>query len=523
MNVADFKLCVVASRGLVAMVLACVCLSASPTVGQTTNTDTWHWMTRGTQSPPAARDGVLAVWTGTRMLIWGGQPSGAYNFVNTGCRYDPMADSWSPMSVTNAPSARNLCTAIWTGREMIVWGGAPATGGGNACLNTGARYDPVSDTWHTVTTVGAPQSRLAHTAVWTGKEMIIWGGNNYSQDFNNGGRYDPATDTWKPITIVHAPAARSSMTAVWTGQEMVIWGGNYMTCSGYNCQLHYPPDSARYSPDADAWVTNTTTGAPALWADFSAVWDGTEVIVWGGYNGSTYGGRTCLNTGGRFNPIAGTWTPVSSLQAPVARDQHLALWTGEKMIIWGGTDRSSALRNGGRYRPASDTWIAGTTNGASLASYAGEAVWTGEAMLVYNDTLSAYHEPGLYAWDGLPNDWQRHFFGENNPQASPLADPDGDHQNNWTEYIAGTDPTNASSRLSFAIFPSLGQTRQSQITFSPCTAGRVYTLLTGTNMNVGAFVPIFASFTNIPAAGGAFAVTNATPRPQFFRLQVGLP
>jgi hypothetical protein len=40
-----------------------------------------------------------------------------------------------------------------------------------------------------------------------------------------------------------------------------------------------------------------------LRADYSAVWDGTEMIVWGGYSGKTYGGRTSLNTGGRFNPL----------------------------------------------------------------------------------------------------------------------------------------------------------------------------------------------------------------------------
>ena len=143
MNAAALNPRAVVARSLTMMFLTWICLPTNLAPGQTTNSDSWQWMTRGAQSAPAARDGVLTVWTGTRMLIWGGQPSGAYNFLNTGFCYDPIADSWNSMSVTNAPSARYSCTAIWTGREMIVWGGVPASGGGNACLNSGARYDPV--------------------------------------------------------------------------------------------------------------------------------------------------------------------------------------------------------------------------------------------------------------------------------------------------------------------------------------------------------------------------------------------
>ena len=42
---------------------------------------------------------------------------------NTGGRYDPGTDSWTATSTTNAPTARYAPTAVWTGSEMIVWGG----------------------------------------------------------------------------------------------------------------------------------------------------------------------------------------------------------------------------------------------------------------------------------------------------------------------------------------------------------------------------------------------------------------
>ena len=55
------------------------------------------------------------------MIVWGGVDDG--DRLNTGGRYNPSTDSWTATSTTNAPSARTYHTAVWTGSEMIVWGG----------------------------------------------------------------------------------------------------------------------------------------------------------------------------------------------------------------------------------------------------------------------------------------------------------------------------------------------------------------------------------------------------------------
>ena len=56
---------------------------------------------------------------------------------------------------------------------MIVWGGLRWIG---IVLNTGGRYNPGTDSWTATSTTDAPAARVAHTAVWTGSEMIVWGG-----------------------------------------------------------------------------------------------------------------------------------------------------------------------------------------------------------------------------------------------------------------------------------------------------------------------------------------------------------
>jgi hypothetical protein len=90
-------------------------------------------------------------------------------------------DTWTPTSLSNAPSPR-VAPAVWTGSEMIVWGG---TNGG--FLNTEGRYDPGTDSWTATSIANAPTSRQQFTAVWTGTEMIVWGGYN-GTNLNSGGQ-----------------------------------------------------------------------------------------------------------------------------------------------------------------------------------------------------------------------------------------------------------------------------------------------------------------------------------------------
>src|SRR5207302_1763347 len=137
-------------------------------------------------------------------------------------------DTWTPTSTTNAPAGRVNHTAVWTGSEMIVWGGCTDVDC-NSNFNTGGRYNPSTDSWTATSTTNAPDGREWHTAVWTGSEMIVWGGTPdfFVPPLNTGGRYNPGTDSWTATSTGNAPAAREFHTAVWndSGHEMIVWGG----------------------------------------------------------------------------------------------------------------------------------------------------------------------------------------------------------------------------------------------------------------------------------------------------------
>jgi hypothetical protein len=94
---------------------------------------------------------------------------------------DCIDDSWTATTTTNAPSARNEHTAVWTGTEMIVWGGFIGTG----TTNTGGRYNPSTDSWMATSTTNAPTARADHSAVWTGSEKVwscLQNGNTVARD-----------------------------------------------------------------------------------------------------------------------------------------------------------------------------------------------------------------------------------------------------------------------------------------------------------------------------------------------------
>src|SRR4029079_18734721 len=66
----------------------------------------------------------------------------------------------------------------------------------------------IGDTWTPTNLTGAPDARVSHTAVWTGSEMIVWGGSDENLEINTGGRYNPSTDSWTATSTTNAPEPR---------------------------------------------------------------------------------------------------------------------------------------------------------------------------------------------------------------------------------------------------------------------------------------------------------------------------
>lgn len=346
--------------------------------------NTWNPIANSLANTPVARQYHTAVWTGTSMIIWGG--AGAAVDLNDGAIYSPSGNSWIALagSIANTPAIREQHTAVWSGTEMIVWGGYSSTSGG--LVNSGGRFNPIGNVWTAIAgnLLNSPSARLEHSAVWSGTEMIVWGGTGISGPLNDGGRYNPTTASWRylPGTTLNIPPSRSGHTAVWSGSEMIVWGGvNNGSSLG---------DGGRFNPAVNSWVylPGTLANSPSGRSLHTAVWSGTEMIIWGGVNGTGF-----LNDGGRYNATTGSWTPIlNSLgNTPSARDSHSAIWTGTQMIIWGGLGNPGNFGDGGIFSPVAGTWAtlaAGAAN-SPAPRMAHTAVWTGSEMIVWGGSSNS--------------------------------------------------------------------------------------------------------------------------------------
>jgi len=331
------------------------------------------WTTINTQDTPSTRGRHTATWTGLDMIVWGGY--NGTDYLSTGGRYNLQNDIWQPTSSVNSPQGRINHTSVWTGSEMIVWGGYYSENNVRYYLNTGSRYNPNSDNWLSTDLQNAPSNREHHTAVWTGSEMIVWGGTTYSGGdiyHNTGGKYNPVSNSWNFVSTINAPIGRSLHTAIWTGSKMFVWSGDID-------YLSFTETGGLYNPENNSWQPTSVTSAPTGRRNHTLIWTGDEAIVWGG----GYGGSS-LNTGGRYNPDSDNWIDTKTDYAPSSRFGHSAIWTGNEMIIWGGTNiNNGAEQSGGKYNLTTDTWVSTNIIGAPSKRSGHTAIWTGAEMIVW--------------------------------------------------------------------------------------------------------------------------------------------
>jgi N-acetylneuraminic acid mutarotase len=178
---------------------------------------------------------------------------------------------------------------------------------------------------------------------------------------------------WLPTSLSGPPSARYGHAAAWTGSQMVVVGGIAWD-PGLN-QYVFSSQYGRYNPATETWTL--AGGAPAGWYR-SVVWTGSRLLLWGGSNA---GGM--IATGSRYDPDADTWTAMATSGQPAPRAFHTAVWTGSEMIVWGGWSNGVPFGDGAIYNPATDTWRAMSSSNAPSPRSSHTAVWTGTEMIVW--------------------------------------------------------------------------------------------------------------------------------------------
>ena len=205
------------------------------------STNTWRTLPPSGLTP---RQGAVAVWTGSQLVVWGGLNYDLTSAYDDGARLDPATGTWRRLPVAPVP-ARGLAGSAWSGREVLLWGGEigrslqARSSLGAASVGQGAAYDPVENRWRALP-LSPLRAKFSPAAVWTGHLFIVIGGSANGvlpAPGPGAAAYDPATNAWTalPAAPTYPPPATNGPTgpadqrvggfAVWTGTAVVLVGG----------------------------------------------------------------------------------------------------------------------------------------------------------------------------------------------------------------------------------------------------------------------------------------------------------
>ncbi len=319
-----------------------------------------------------------AVWVGTKMFAFGGCEYNTVPCSKGGGLYDPVANTWQTINLATAPAGRQFHSlTVINNSKVLVFGGGSGSGlgslPGGVPLGDGAIFDPATGTWQAIATAGAPSGRNLHTAVWTGTEVIIFGGIDTALNpFGNGAIYNPATNTWRPLATAGAPSARGQASAAWTGSKMIVFGGNNVSTL-FN-------DGALFDPVTNTWTPMSTTNAPFGGFSHRSVWVGGKFYVFGG---CSVGSATCDGTLKSYNPVTNTWTTLSTVGSPAGRGHLSMAVVDSKIVVFAGYALSTLFNNGAIYDIATNSWSAMAASPLT-GRYGAEAVSTGSGVVFFS-------------------------------------------------------------------------------------------------------------------------------------------
>lgn len=302
---------------------------------------------------------------------------------------DDLPEGWTDLG----PMPRDpTATTVWTGSELIVWGGGGEDGPGPLRAD-GFRFDPSAG--ETASIPEAPIDARANPAsAWTGKELLIWGGWSEGPPFFfDGAAYNPTTDKWR--TLPPAPISARVPLSAWTGTEWLLWGTSVRVDDR-------PLDGAAYDPTTDTW--RPIAEGPLEFTDATAMWTGEEFVVVGAaLHGGNYP-ETPTAIAAAYDPATDTWRELPA--SPLDPNSNTAVWTGERIV---GIDYNHVTA---MYDPVTDVWTEmGKLPGSQCEGGLGQARAAQGWVLISDCGTTAVLPPGETTWS-VPVDAPEVYYAQ---------------------------------------------------------------------------------------------------------------
>jgi hypothetical protein len=302
-------------------------------------------------------DGVVA-WAGGELVVWGGSSSDRLVHAD-GAAYDPRTGRWRPLPP--APQAQAFTVtgdraAVWTGRELLLWGGYTPVAGARADglmrPGGGLAYDPAAGRWRRLQPPPGLPLHRARPAGWTGQELLVvddGAGEPHAGGGLRGAAYDPAADRWRRLAASPRLGGgdRLERTFLWAGTRLLVW--SFLDRPGRAATAAGEPDEVdlwAYDPAADRWavLASPSPGTRPLLARAALAWTGSEVLA---VQHTSVLPPDPAPFAGRYDPDRDRWTPIADPPGRVEfRAPGALAWTGAALVAGGSH----------AYDPAADRW-----------------------------------------------------------------------------------------------------------------------------------------------------------------------
>ncbi|WP_240359166.1 Kelch repeat-containing protein [Pyxidicoccus trucidator] len=220
-------------------------------------------------------------------------------------------------------------------------------------------------------------------------QVLVTGGSNGST-VAAAELYDPATGTWTATGAM--TISRSEHTAT------LLNNGKVLVANGYTCCLAgvYLATAELYDPATGTW-TATPTSPRARGVGKDVLLASGKVLITGGAASSSPAGPT--SNVDVYDPSTNAWSVGPSLLAARYRHTATRLPSG-KVLVAGGSSRTTTLRTVEVYDPATNAWTSGPQLGLARSNHSATLLPSGKVLVAGGgSTLTAeLYDPATNTW-----------------------------------------------------------------------------------------------------------------------------
>ena len=372
------------------LVLGCSDHDSGPQV-VTQGASNWSGLS---DSPLSVRAEPTVVWTGSRLLVFGGwhDEGGGRQPLGDGATYDTADGRWSRMASIPIEPAPYVPAAVWASGRLVLVGSPCVNRGGTEgeldCSPGGyaaATYDPDRNSWSTLDLPRELADRRGNTrlprAVGEADGFAIFaiGTNFTSHDLTTYWSVSP-TGEWQrvadppfPPTDDCAAADRLVAIAATDQTDATVLEGPT------NGEVPMPDPSslvgnrraASYDPAAETWSSVVRPEGPDSAPLFIHVFCLADRVL-------TVPALGSPDVVDHFDPVANEWNTASAPPEDIP-PHPTTVMVGNQLVVTDSQLRSRALR----YDPTSDSWSVAAAPSVTTIL---DAVGVGdEALLISND------------------------------------------------------------------------------------------------------------------------------------------